>query len=546
MTAVTRTPRVPGPAVAREPRRDLPDLRRIAPTAIAAAFALGYVIASPASGDLAAHMFRAHLFASNPFGIWNNYWYGGHHTVGYSLLFPAAAAALTPQLAAALAAVGTAALFEPIARRHFGPGAWLAAALFGAATATNLFTGRLAFSFGALPATAAVLALDREQPLTASGLAVLSALCSPVAALFVALVGAAHAVGTLVRVRRLKPALAGSAVLIAALGPVAIMAVAFPEGGTEPFAFSAFWPVPLVAICLFFALPARAAIFRAGIALYALLTIASYLIATPLGSNAARLGTLLAAPLAALLLWPRRKWVLALVALPLLYLEWQAPVRDLVMASGNPSTSSAYYRPLLRFLERQPGSPFRVEIPFTRFHWEAYAVASRFPSPRGWERQLDIKDNSIFYSGPLNAATYEAWLHRNAVRFVAAPDAPLDYSAVREMRLISSGLPYLRLVERTTHWKVYAVRDATPIAQGAASLTAIGPDWMTLQATRAGTTLLRVRYSPYWAISQGSGCVAPAGPFTAVTPRRPGLAKLTISFSVWRIGARSARCTAPR
>jgi hypothetical protein len=546
MTAITRTPRAPRRTAPHKPRPELPDLRRITPTAIAAAFALAYVIASPASGDLAAHMFRAHLFASDPFGIWNNYWYDGHHTVGYSLLFPAASAALTPQLAAAIAAVGTAALFEPLARRHFGPSAWLAAALLGAATATNLFTGRLAFAFGALPAMAAVLALDRERPLIASGLAVLSALCSPVAALFVALVGAAHALGTLVRVRRLKPAFPGTAVLIAALAPVAIMAVAFPEGGTEPFAFSAFWPVPLVAIGLFFALPRRAAVFRAGIAIYALLTIASYLIATPLGSNAARLGTLLGAPLVALLLWPHRRWLLALVALPLLYLGWQAPVRDLVMASGNPSTSTAYYRPLLRFLERQPGPPFRVEIPFTRFHWEAFAVASSFPSPRGWERQLDIKDNSIFYSGPLDAATYEAWLHRNAVRFVAAPDAPLDYSAVREMHLISRGLPYLRLVERTAHWKVYAVRNATPIAQGTASLTAIGPDWLTLEAPRSGTTLLGVRFSPYWALSQGSGCVTPAGAFTAVTLRRPGPAKLSISFSVGRIGARSARCTLPR
>jgi hypothetical protein len=536
----------PRDRTAPRPRRALPDARAIVPAAIAAAFALAYVIASPASGDLAAHVFRAHLFASDPFGIWNDWWYDGHHTVGYSLLFPAAAAATGPQLAAAIAAVGTAALFEPIARRHFGRGAWLGAALFGAATATDLFTGRLAFAFGALPAMAAVLALDREQPLPASGLALLSALCSPVAALFVALAGAAHALGTITRVRRLKPALPGAAVLLAALAPVAIMAVAFPEGGTEPFAFSALWPVPLVALGLFFALPRRAAIFRAGVALYALVTIASYLIATPLGSNAARLGTLLGAPLAALVLWPRRRWVLALAALPLLYLEWQAPVRDLVMAAGDPSASTAYYRPLLRFLERQPGPPFRVEIPFTRLHWEAYAVASRFPSPRGWERQLDIEDNPIFYSGPLDAATYEAWLHRNAVRFVAAPDAPLDYSAVNEMRLVSGGLPYLRLVARTAHWKVYAVRDAAPIAQGAASLTAIGPDWLTLEAARPGKTLLRVRFSPYWALSQGSGCVAPAGAFTAVTLRRPGRAEVSISFAVDRIGARSARCTPPR
>jgi hypothetical protein len=542
MTALRTAPRTPRPE-AKDARRTKPDPRRLAPTAIATAFALAYVIASPASGDLAAHVFRAHLFALDPFGVWNNYWYDGHHTVGYSLLFPAAASALTPELAAAIAAVGTAALFEPLARRHWGRNGWLGAALFGAATATDLFTGRLAFAFGALPAMAAVLALDRKRPGIAAALAVISALCSPVAALFVALAGAAHALGAFARSRRVTAALPGTVLLIAALAPVAILVIAFPEGGTEPFAFSALWPVPLLAIGVLFALPRQHAIFRAGVVLYALLAVASYVIPSPLGSNAARLGTLLGAPVAALLLWPRKRWLLALVALPLLYLEWQAPVRDLVIASGDPSASTGYYRPLLRFLEQQPGPPFRVEIPFTRFHWEAYAVASRFPSPRGWERQLDIKNNSIFYSGPLNPATYEAWLHRNAVRFVAAPDAPLDYSGIKEMRLISGGLPYLRLVARLGHWRVYAVADAPPIAHGAASIEDIGPDWLTLRATRPGRTVLRVRFSPYWVLSQGSGCVAPAGSFTAVTLRHPGPAKVTISFALDRIGARSPRCT---
>jgi hypothetical protein len=542
MTALRTAPRAPRPQ-AKDATRAKPDPRRLAPTAIAAVFALAYVIASPASGDLAAHMFRAHLFALDPFGVWNNYWYDGHHTVGYSLLFPAAASALTPQLAAAIAAVGTAALFEPLARRHWGRNGWLGAALFGAATATDLFTGRLAFAFGALPAMAAVLALDRKRPVIAGALALISALCSPVAALFVALAGAAHALGAFARSRRVTAALPGTVLLIAALAPVAILATAFPEGGTEPFAFSALWPVPLLAIGVLLALPRQQAIFRTGVVLYALVAVASYVIPSPLGSNAARLGTLLGAPVVALLLWPRKRWLLALIALPLLYLEWQAPVRDLAIASGDRSATTGYYRPLLRFLEQQPGPPFRVEIPFTRFHWEAYAVASRFPSPRGWERQLDIKDNSIFYSGPLNPATYEAWLHRNAVRFVAAPDAPLDYSGLNEMRLITGGLPYLRLVERTEHWRVYAVRGATPIAQGAASLRAIGPDWVTLRATRPGRTVLRVRFSPYWVLSQGSGCVAPAGSFTAVTLRRPGPAKVTISFALDRIGARTPRCT---
>jgi hypothetical protein len=513
-------------------------VRRFAPVTIAAAIGLTYVLVSPPSGDLAAHMFRTRLFSEDPFGLWNNYWYSGHPIVSYSLLFPAAAAALTPQLVAALAATGSAALFQTLAVRRFGSDAWLGACVFGAATAVDLFTGRLAFAFGVLPALAAVVALDRGRPAPAATLALVSALCSPVAGLFAALAGAAYLFGAR------RPG--GALVAIAALAPIGATAVLFPEGGTEPFAFSALWPIPLLAVGAIAALPGDAPVLRAGVLVYGLLTIASYVVATPLGSNAARLGTLIAAPLAALLWWPRRAAWLALAALPLLYLQWQAPVRDLATASGGASVSTGYYQPLLAFLERQPGAgggTFRVEIPFTRFHWEAYVVASRFPLARGWERQLDTKYNAIFYDGRLTASSYDAWLHRTAVRYVATPDAALDYSAKAEMRLIDHGLPYLRLVLHTAHWRVYAVRNPTSIAQGTARLRAIGPDWVKLYAPRAGTTLLRIHFTPYWELVRDSGCVAPAGDFTRVTLQRAGQAELAVRFAVGRIRADSARCS---
>ena len=62
-----------------------------------------------------------------------------------------------------------------------------------------------------------------------------------------------------------------------------------------------------------------------------------------------------------------------------------------------------YYQPLLQFLRREsapPTPPFRTEIPFTRFHWEAYVVAKSLPAGAGLERQLDIANNSIFSSLP--------------------------------------------------------------------------------------------------------------------------------------------------
>jgi hypothetical protein len=281
---------------------------------------------------------------------------------------------------------------------------------------------------------------------------------------------------------------------------------------------------------------------RAGAVLYALGCLAAYAITSPVGSNAARLAPLIGGPVAALVLWPRRKLLLVAVAVPLLYIQWQAPIRDVSTSVGDPSASASYWRPLQTFLARQPGPPFRIEIPFTQFHFEAYQVAPRFPLARGWERQLDIEDNALFYDGTLNPATYHAWLRRLAVRYVAVSDASLDYSARAEKRLLDRGLPYLTPVLRTKHWRVYAVKDATPLAQGAARATAIGPNWLTLKATRSGSAFVRVRFTPYWSVSHG--CVAPAGDFTQVMLRRPGPVRLSIQFSPARVGKRSPRCSA--
>ena len=72
------------------------------------------------------------------------------------------------------------------------------------------------------------------------------------------------------------------------------------------------------------------------------------------------------------------------------------------------------------------------------------------PLARGWERQLDEKANPLFYDGrPLTPERYHRWLRESAVRWVALPDAPLDYSAEAEARLLERGLPYLRLAHES-------------------------------------------------------------------------------------------------
>ncbi len=517
--------------------------RRAAPTVVAAVLALIYVIVSPPSLDLAAHLLRAKLFSAEGFGLWNNWWYAGHHVPGYSVLFPPLAAWLTPQIVGALAAVATAALFESLAWRLYGPDAWLGSLWFGAATATELFTGRLTFAFGLAPAVATALALQRRRPWLAGVLAVTTALASPVAALFAALAGAACALGGWLANRDRWAVMAGSGVVAGALLPVLALSVAFPEGGTEPFASASLWPLVVIVLVALMAVPRQEWTLRVGLLLYLIGLVGSFFIPSPIGGNADRLGSLLAGPVAALLWWPRRAQWLALVALPLLYIQFQAPVRDVTVAAGDPSASAGYWRPLLSFLGRQSGPPFRIEIPFTQFHSEAYRVAPYFSIARGWERQIDIKDNSLFYTGRLTPARYEAWLHQMAIRFVAVSDAPLDYAGKAEQALINHGLPYLREVMHSRHWRVYAVRGATPIVTGAATLRGIGPNSLSLTALRRGRALVRVHFTPYWELSEGPGCVTPAGDFTELQLTRPGPVRLEIAFSLGRIGARSPRCS---
>ncbi|MGO9751687.1 MAG: hypothetical protein ACLP8S_15540 [Solirubrobacteraceae bacterium] len=519
-------------------------LRRGAPTLLAGALALAYVIVSPPSADLADALLRAKLFGAAPFGLWSNWWYAGHAVAGYSVLFGLLAWALTPQIAAAIATTASAAVFEALAHEQFGERALLGSLWFAVATATNLLSGRLTFAIGLAPALAAALALQRHRPGPAAVLAALATLLSPVAGLFAALAGAATALARPAR----KNLLAGGGVVVAALVPLLATELAFGPGGREPFAFSAFWPIPVLAALLWTALGPGERTLRVGVLLYTLGCVAAFVLPTALGGNAARLAPLLAGPLLLMTWRPRHPAALLAAASPLLYLQWQAAIRDVFSAAGDPSTRAAYYQPLLAFLERQPGPAFRIEIPFTANHWEAYEVAPQVALARGWERQLDVEYNGLFYTGTLTPARYEAWLHSLGVRYVALPDVALDYSAQQEARLIERGLPYLRAVLRTAHWRVYTVAQPAAIVQGAATLRALGPGSVTMRATTAGRALVRVRYSPYWKLSGAAAagaCVTPAGQFTSITVRRAGPVRLVFDFSPERIGSRSARCNRP-
>jgi hypothetical protein len=561
LSAVTAPPRAPATEPAEAPlprfrqRRESarPWYRRIdpwhaAPIAIAVLFAVVYLVWEPRTVDLAAHTFRADLFGEEGFTLWNGLWYGGHHTPAYSILSPPLAWLLGPPLALALAAVASAALFPPLARGHFGEerARW-GSIWFGAATATLLFTSRLPFAIGVAFGLAALLALQRHRYGLAIVLAVFCPLGSPVAGLFLALAGVAYAIAERRdRIKRLE----GLAICAAAFIPPLFLAWAFPEGGWAPFPTSAYVPIPLFAIACLIVLPREEAALRWGAVLYGLGSTLALAVETPMGGNAVRVGALFGGPVLLCALWGRR-FRYRLIVLPLLAAgfatlalwQWSPAVRDVIKYIEDPAAKSDYFEPLRQFLFRLPDQR-RIEIPFTRSHWEGSEVAMEQALARGWLRQLDTGLHPIFYREGINRLTYASWLADNAVRYVALPSAKPDKSSYGERALIEKGLPYLRLRWKSDDWRVYEVLLPAPlvIPQKDANvvLEQMQSDELLLDVKRPGEAIVKVRWTPYWFAS--NACVEPHGNWTRVIAEEEGFVRLSTRFSPERLFQRGRRC----
>src|SRR4051812_30764290 len=503
------------------------------PLAPALGCALGcliYVIAHPPTADMAAHSYRAWLFQHEGLTPWNAQWYGGHHVLGYSLLFAPLAALAGPAAIGVLAALAAVALFVPLARAaaQTPESASAAAWLFTAGVLSNLAIGRMPFLLGIALGLGAWVCARRRRRVPSGALALACMWASPVAGVFVLLGAAAKALadgrpGWVSAAWLAGPALAGGIVLWHL----------FPEGGTDRFAATAFWPMLAVSAAgVALLAPVRRTLWAAGL-LYLAVLVGAFVVPSPFGQNALRLGVL-AGPSVLALAHRRRVPVLALavVGVGLVYLQWLPAVRAVAEAHGDPSTHAVFQDEARDFLARAAEPGERVEVPLTLNHWEAADLAQEVPLARGWERQLDQKANPIFYSSkPLTPARYHAWLRDNAVRWVALPDAKLDYSAKAEAELLDRSLSYLQLVHRSPRWRIWQVQGTDPPASDGARVLAAGPNWFEVDVRRP--TVVRYRYTPYW--SAGDACVrrAPGG-WTSIDPDRSGVVMVRARFGLER------------
>lgn len=500
---------------------------------VALLLAVGWLALAPRSPDFAAQYYRAWLFEHEGFSLWDNNWYAGHHLPGYSLLFGWVALLLGTRLVGVLAVLVSTGAFERLTVSLYGPRARWGALFFAVAAAGDLWIGRVTFALGVTFGVLAVLALSHRRLALAAVLALACAAASPVAGLLLALVGATHAVATRT----------GREGLVLAAPPFALVLVVqglFPEGGWEPFALDSIVATLAVVGAFIYALPRQERLLRIGAWLYVLVTLVS-IVPTPMGSNVDRYAVLLAGPLLLCALahhgWRASGRPLAGIAAALLCIAtWTVwgPIRETVGIIGDPSTSAAYYAPLKSFLATHNGRRIRIEVPFTHSHWEAAMLAPEVELARGWERQLDKRYDSLFGEG-FSSIAYREWLRREAVSYVALPDVRMDGSSYEEAALIKRGVPYLHEVMRSAHWRVFAVADPSPLASPPATLLTLGHDSFTLRFAKAGSSVVRVRYTRYWATTAGRACVSEGREgWTKVTARRAETVSVAARFSLGR------------
>jgi hypothetical protein len=529
--------------------------------ALSAALAAAMLAWAPPVGDLAAQVFRTELFQRVGLGIWNGSWYGGHYTLTYSVLFPPLAALLGPRLVGTLAVVASSYLFDRLVRDRWGEPARWATLWFAAGVVTLLADGQLTFALGVAFALAALRALQVSRPPLAFLAAATCALSSPVAAAFLAgvlLVGAWDAV-KLKRISRgpkpLRtmplPAPGSRAAWTAAIALALTLVpnLVFPGVGRFPFAFSSYLAIPLWcggALVVTRGLAGEERQLRRVIAAYLLASTVLWLAPNPLGGNAVRLGALFGGPVLAAVVLARRPRLsrAAVLALALtmaggLYWQLTASVSQIARSVDDPSTSAAYFRPLASWL-RDHGGAARIEVPPTANHWEAAYLAPGFELARGWLRQLDTTRDRIFYGEDhlLTDRAYRHWLRENAVRYVALPDAPLDYSSQAERRLVLGRPSYLVPRWSDAHWLVYEVRDPAPLVQplggGEATIRRAGQSGFLLEVARPGEFLVRLAFTPYWSIARGQGCLVRHGDWTLARVGHPGVFRVDADFSLPR------------
>jgi hypothetical protein len=483
------------------------------------------------TGDLAAQWAWADFAAQHPGSAYDLGWYGGMYPASYSVLAPYLMAWFGVRTVAVAAAVVSAALLAVLLLRSRVRRP-LPVALWGAfALSCDVVAGRVTFALGLMfgLASVAVSGTDRvvggRRTAGAAALALLATLASPVAGLFVEVAAAA-----LLCTGRRRTGLA-----LAVPPPLVILltTLLFPFAGVDPIT------VPTVlfsggcALAVALLVPRRWRALRAGSAVYALGIGLTWSFSTPIGSNVQRLALIFGgvAALAALLAGPAdsRARRLTLLAAFLATAYWTVSANLVgIPAPSSPGQADG----LVAELRQMPAARGRLEaVPMVN-HWESWGLVGSAELARGWNRQLDVRRNPLFYRGTLTAAAYHAWLQQWAVQYVALPRGTLDVAGRGEAALIRSGPAWLREVWHDRNWTLYRFADALPLAATPAVVDRADAARVVLTVPAPGPVTVRVAWSSWLSVQGAAGaCLSRDGQWTRLDARVAGTYTITARYA---------------
>ncbi|OKI90091.1 hypothetical protein [Streptomyces sp. CB02414] len=484
-------------------------------------YAVWWVFLATGGGDLAAQEAWADFVSRHGASAYGFFWYGGVHTANYSVISPYLMAALGVRTVTALSGLAASWLAAVlITRTGVRKPLWVAL-LTSLALWCNVASGRTTFALGVAFGLAACVHLVRERRLVlAAGYAALATMASPVAGLFLAVVGAGF---LLVRDR-------GRA-LVLLVPPAAVVGLTtlfFPFSGEQPMPAARIWPPVVLGLAVTALVPRDWRVARWSGVVYALGTVLTYLIPSAVGTNVERFAEYFAPPvlLAALLGADRaRRVARGLLAVALVFsVGWMGKktADDLTEYTVVPAWARKTDG-VVRALDGLGADRTRVEVVPARDHREAASLAPHVNLARGWNRQLDVERARLFYDGTFSAAAYRDWLDHWAVGFVVLPLAKPDGPAKAEAALV--GDPerrpgWLEPVWQDEHWRVFRVRDAVPLVSEPGTVVAATGAELVLRMDRPGAVTVRVAWSP-WLRADG-GCLARDGEFTRLTVEAPG------------------------
>ncbi|MGH9069095.1 MAG: MFS transporter, partial [Acidimicrobiales bacterium] len=254
-------------------------------------------------------------------------------------------------------------------------------------------------------------------------------------------------------------------------------------------------------------------------------------IPNPLGSNVGRLALLFGGPVLLALVARGRLAVAVVVLLG----GWQlSGVVPNLAHARDPAASPAHVAGLVAELHRVDAGRTRVEVVPERDHWESAQVVTVAPLARGWERQVDVARNPVFYNGRLTASSYRRWLGVNAVAWVALPAGPLDWRAGQEARILRQPHPWLHEVWHDRWFTLWKVDDPTPLVSAPGSVLAYDPAGLTLSVPYAATVVIKMAWSPWLTVVGGQACLRPHGRWTELVAQAGGRYRLTSSYKLPR------------